>query len=177
MPTLIFPSKFTSGNPSKEKELHCLAPELYSLVFWLEGRFYIIAGRESLVSSHLREWECHAHKYIRLLFCRRIQFLYLLCKGSRPCFAQGWRNNPPRQARTVLTERCCLWPSQWRTDEALLLTKRLVGPLKKNRMGAWVSLSNILDSLLNIQQLLQMTCCYNLEVSFLEWCCWRSEQT
>lgn len=41
--TLIFPSKFTSGKPNKEKELHCLTPELYSLVFSLEGRFYTIA--------------------------------------------------------------------------------------------------------------------------------------
>lgn len=139
--TLIFPSKLPSGNPNREKELHCLTPELYSLVVSLEGRFYTTAGRESLLSSHLKEWEFNAYKYIRLSFCRRIQFLYLFCQDSRSCFTQGWRNSPLRKERTLLTERCCLWPSQWRTDKTLLLANRLVGPSKKNRMRAGVSLS------------------------------------
>jgi len=53
--TLVFPSKFTSGNPNKERELHCLTPALYSLVFSLQGRLYTIAERGSSSTSHSRE--------------------------------------------------------------------------------------------------------------------------
>lgn len=181
--TLIFHSKFTSGNPNKEKELHCLKPELYSLAFSLRDRFYTTAGRESLLSPHLREWECLAPSD-----CPSVKEYSSSTHSSRPCFAQGWRNSTLRQARTVLSERCCLWPSQWRTDEPLLLANRLIGPLKNKRMRAWVSLS-LSNNDHNVEfwipccifsssyRCTWKTCCYNLEVSFLEWCCWRSEQT
>lgn len=139
--TLIFPSKFTSGNPNKEKELHCLTRELYTLLFSLEGRFYTIAGMESFLSSHLREWECHAQsdcpsikEYSSSTYCVKIQDHVL----RRDEEAAHW----DKQALRLFSQRGAIFaPSQWRTDKPLLLANRLVGPLKKNRMGALISLS------------------------------------